>query len=185
MSLLGSHQYTLKNIAIECAKKITDAKDGIEYHDEPFKHIVIDDFFPGTIAESCLSSFPSLDDPIWEHANEKDIEVKFRTTWKSEFDIPDGIIDAIRILNSSIILRAISEKVAIPKLVADAYFSGGGLNVTLPGGLLDVHVDGNYHGATSLNRRMNALLYLNKGWQPDWGGEFGIYDSKGQICLKK
>lgn len=32
---------------------------------------------------------------------------------------------------------------------------------------------------------MNALVYLNKGWQPEWGEEFGAYDNKGEVCLKK
>ena len=48
-----------------------------------------------------------------------------------------------------------------------------------------MHVDGNYHDATGLNRRMNALLYLNPNWRPDWGGEFGIYDGTGEKCIKK
>jgi hypothetical protein len=36
-----------------------------------------------------------------------------------------------------------------------------------------------------LNRRLNVLVYLNKGWQPEWGGEFGAYDDKGETCVKK
>ena len=54
------------------------------------------------------------------------------------------------------------------------------------GGLqLDVHVDGNYHDATGLNRRINALLYLNPEWEESWGGEFGIYNNDGSVQLKK
>ena len=185
MSSFSNSQQTLKEIAQACELKISDAKYKIEYFEEPFKHIVIDNFFPEEFADLCLSKFPELDHPCWEHANDKDIEVKYRTTWKSEFDIPEGIVDAVRILNSSIVLKAIGDRFSIPKLIPDAYFTGGGLNVTMPGGLLDVHVDGNYHDATGLNRRMNALVYLNKGWQPEWGGEFGAYDSKGEVCLKK
>lgn len=182
----SSHaQKTLKEIAMSCAKKIIDARDGIEYFDEPFKHVVIENFLPEELADICLSEFPELEHSSWEQANDKDIEVKCRTTWQSEFDIPEGIVDAIRVLNSSIVLKAMGDRFSIPKLIPDAYFTGGGLNATKPGGLLDVHVDGNYHDATGLNRRLNALVYLNKGWLPEWGGEFGAYDSKGDICLKK
>lgn len=126
MSSFSNSQQTLKEIAQSCAKKISDAKNNIEYFEEPFKYIVIDNFFPEELADICLSKFPELDQPGCEHANNKDIEVKYRTTWKSEFDIPEGIVDAIRILNSSIVLKAISDKVSIPKLVPDAYFAGGG-----------------------------------------------------------
>ena len=179
------NQISLKKIASSCAQKISDARNGVEYFTEPYKHIVIDDFFPKELASLCLKSFPELDDETWQQENDKDIEVKYRTTWKSEFDIPEGIVSAIRILNSSIFLKAMGDRIGIQKLVPDAYFTGGGLNVTMPGGLLDVHVDGNYHDASGLNRRLNALIYLNPEWQPEWGGEFGVYDSKGEVCIKK
>ena len=178
-------QDELKCMAENCARKITQAVEGTQYFNEPFRHIVIDEFFDSKLANACLEYFPALEDPSWEHANDMDIEVKYRTTWQSEFDIPDGILDAIKILNSSIILKAMGDRFSIPKLIPDAYFTGGGLNVTMPGGLLDVHVDGNYHDAMGLNRRLNAIIYLNKGWQSDWGGEFGAYDNKGEVCLKK
>ena len=66
----------------------------------------------------------------------------------------------------------------------DPYFTGGGLNITERGGLLDVHVDGNYHDASSLNRRINILFYFNKRWKK-WGGEFGIYSNNGKKVIKK
>ena len=108
-----------------------------------------------------------------------------RSKWSSEFDIPEKIIDAIRIMNSAPFLESLSIALDIPKLIPDPYFTGGGLNVTVSGGLLDVHVDGNYHDATGLHRRVNAILYLNPGWQEGWGGEFGLYDSKGENLVKK
>ena len=82
-------------------------------------------------------------------------------------------------------LRAMSKIFGIIKLMSDPYFSGGGLNVSLKGGLLDVHVDGHYHDASGLNRRINAILYLNPGWKESWGGDFGLYDSTGDNLVKK
>lgn len=178
-------QKDLKVFSENCSQKIIDAKGGLEYFEEPFKHIVIDNFFDPAMAYQCLSSFPFLEDDCWEKQNDADIEVKWRTTWDSEFDIPDGLVDAVRVMNSSLFLKAMAERMGIPKIIPDPYFTGGGLNVTLPGGLLDVHVDGNYHDATGLNRRLNAILYLNPGWDKSWGGEFGIYDDKGMRCVKK
>ncbi len=178
-------QAQLLDAARQCADRIVRAEQGRDYFDAPFRHLVLDEFLPATLAQACLANFPALQDPGWEHANDADIEVKYRTTWKSEFDIPERIIEGVRILNSSLILNAMADRFGIPKIVPDPYFSGGGLNVTLPGGLLDVHVDGNYHDATGLNRRFNAILYLTPGWQPSWGGEFGVYDPTGSHCLKK
>jgi Rps23 Pro-64 3,4-dihydroxylase Tpa1-like proline 4-hydroxylase len=178
-------QTTLKKMAIECAEKITLAKEGSEYFDDPFKHIVIDNFLEVNFATQCMNHFPTLEDSTWEFQNDTDIEVKYRSTWQSEFDIPNIIVDAVRIFNSSILLKSISKRIGIEKLIPDPYFTGGGLNVSKRNGLLDVHVDGNYHDATGLNRRLNALLYLNPNWKDDWGGEFGLYDNSGKRCVKK
>lgn len=178
------NQKILKEIAIKCAEKISISKRDVEYFETPFKHLVIDDFLPSDLASRCLESFPSVDSDAWEKTNDEDIEIKLRSNWESEFDIPDGIVDSVRIMNSSIILGAIGNRFEIPKLIPDAYFTGGGLNVTVRGGLLDVHIDGNYHDATGLNRRINAIIYLNPNWQEGWGGEFGLYDKNGQECLK-
>jgi hypothetical protein len=178
-------QTELKEMAQACADRVAGARDGEEYFDEPYRHIVIDDFLPERLARICLDAFPPLDGGGWEYAHDSDIEVKYRSSWASEFDIPEGIVDAVRIMNSSLFLRAMASRIGIPKIVPDPYFTGGGLNVTMPGGLLDVHVDGNYHDATGLNRRLNAIVYLNPGWEPGWGGEFGIYDAQGTVCVKK
>jgi Rps23 Pro-64 3,4-dihydroxylase Tpa1-like proline 4-hydroxylase len=178
-------QKKLKQFSDYACNKLLSAREGVEYFRQPYKHIVIDNFFPNELASECLRNFPDIKEKGWEYASDIDIEVKYRTNWESEFDIPDGIVDAIRILNSAPFLKAMTKIIGIEKIIPDHYFTGGGLNVTMRGGLLDVHVDGNYHDVTGLNRRLNALVYLNPTWQEDWGGEFGIFDEKGDICLKK
>lgn len=178
-------QVQLKKFAEYSCEKLLAAQTGEQYFDQPYQHVVIDDFFPNALAEICISKFPVIDNVNWEYTADADIEMKYRTNWASEFDIPDGIVDAVRILNSAPFLKAMSNLMGIPKIIPDPYFSGGGLNVTMRGGLLDVHVDGNYHDATGLNRRLNALVYLNPEWKTSWGGEFGIYDNSGSECLKK
>jgi Rps23 Pro-64 3,4-dihydroxylase Tpa1-like proline 4-hydroxylase len=92
------------------------------------------------------------------------------------------MLPSVRILNSAPFLQAMSKVMGIQKIIPDPYFTGGGLNVTMRGGLLDVHVDGNYYDATGLNRRLNALVYLNPNWQEEWGGEFGVYDAEGECA---
>lgn len=178
-------QTELKKIAITSATKIRNSIDLGTFDTQPFRHLYIDDFFEDDLAKTLLNSFPSLNDKIWEKTEIEDIEIKYRTNFKSEFDIPEGLVDAFRILNSAEILDAIADVLEIPKLMPDPYYTGGGLNITEKGGMLDVHVDGNYHDASGLNRRVNVILYLNEGWQPDWGGEFGLYDETGKTLVKK
>jgi len=173
-------QTTLLDEANTCAEKIKNAN--LEIH--PFKFTVIDNFLSEKLANDAMKSFPPLSDSCWQHSNDKGIEVKSRTAWESEFDIPEHIVEVIRIANSSLILRAMSDLFGIPKLMPDPYFSGGGLNVSEKNGHLDVHVDGNYHDASGLNRRMNLLIYLNPKWEKSWGGEFGIYSDGGNELVK-
>ena len=168
-------QIELKKLAYDTAAKIKASKKNKNYYSDPFQYIVIDNFLPASVAKMAMEGFPKLSHPMWEHINEEGIEVKSRSNWLSEFDIPENIIGTIRIFNSSIVLQAMSEILSIPKLLPDPYFSGGGLNVSETNGHLDVHVDGNYHDASGLNRRANLILYLNPNWQPSWGGEFGVY----------
>jgi Rps23 Pro-64 3,4-dihydroxylase Tpa1-like proline 4-hydroxylase len=179
------NQSDLKRIAEDCAEKIRIAVSHGNFSEEPFKHFYVDNFLPVDLANLCLKAFPPLEDKIWEFSHIEGVEEKYRTKWESEFDIPDNLIYVIRILNSSLFMNEISKVMGIAKLVPDSYFTGGGLNETKKNGLLDVHIDGNYHDATGLNRRLNALIYLNPDWEQSWGGELGLYDNEGKTCVKK
>lgn len=177
-------QIELKRIADSCAQKIVATKTNSSYFEKPFQHLIIDNFLPTELAMLAMQSFPPSGDSSWVHSNDVGIEVKSRSCWGSEFDIPPNIIDVVRIANSSLILKAISNVFAIPKLMPDPYFSGGGLNISEKGGHLDIHIDGNYHDASGMNRRVNLLIYFNPNWKKDWGGEFGIYSENGQILTR-
>ncbi len=182
---MHSQKY-LKSCAEKIALKILKTKKNNKFFRKPFKHLVIDNLIDNDFAKMCMKDFPNLKKKrLWEKSNIKSIEIKYRSIWNSEFDIPENIVSLVRILNSSIFLKALSKVFSIPKIMPDPYFTGGGLNVTEKGGLLDVHVDGNYHDASGLNRRLNILIYFNPGWEKSWGGEFGIYSNNGKKCVKK
>ena len=66
----------------------------------------------------------------------------------------------------------------IAPLIADDTFTGGGVHVSSAGGYLDVHADFNLHPDSGLHRRLNALLYLNRDWNPSWGGQLELWDKE-------
>ena len=181
---MKTNQKILKNVATNCSNKIINAPYNLEYFAKPFQHIVIDNFFPKEFALECAKNFPKFSEKVWEVTNDHGIEVKNRSQWESEFDIPEALVDAVRMFNSSLFLRAISKRFSIDKLIPDNYYTGGGLNSSGRGGLLDVHIDGNYHDLMGVHRRVNLLLYLNKDWKEEWGGNLGLYDKNGKKCLK-
>ena len=175
----------LKELAEICISRMDSSNRDFLYSKEPFQHVIIDNVLPKELALSCLDGFPDRNDKSWENTSDEDIEIKKRSNWKSEFDIPDNILDTVRIFNSSLFLTKLSEIFNIPKLIPDPYFTGGGLNITERGGLLDVHIDGNYHDASGLNRRLNVIFFLNSSWKSEWGGQFCLYDKEGNQCKKK
>tara|TARA_Y100000592_G_C5456378_1_gene311565 strand:+ start:174 stop:926 length:753 start_codon:yes stop_codon:yes gene_type:complete len=167
--------------ATALCEKLTSRTD----YTEPFKLSVIEDFLSPELLREVHRSFPSASDPMWETSRIAGVEQKRRTTWGSVYDVPEGIREVVEFLNSSLFLRKLSLILDIPKLMPDPYFTGGGLNESFCGDFLDVHVDGNYHDASGLNRRVNAILYLNPTWDQKWGGNFGMYSERGSKLVRE
>ncbi len=40
-----------------------------------------------------------------------------------------------------------------------------------------MHADFNWHRQMRLDRRINLLIYLNKDWQPEYGGNLELWDT--------
>jgi len=141
---------------------------------DPFQHVMIDDFFEPDFAEELLEHFPSFDAKL--AINEagavggKAVNTKIRE-----------ISPAYRRLYEAIMgkgfLDMASRVSGIPDLILDPKMFGGGTHENLHGQDLDVHVDFNYDEARQLHRRLNLILYLNKGWEPEWGGSIEIHSN--------
>lgn len=74
-------------------------------------------------------------------------------------------------------LRTMSELTGIPDLIGDPTMYGGGTHENLHGQALDTHVDFNYLINGDAHRRMNLLVYLNKDWNPAWGGQIELHSN--------
>ena len=110
-------QIQLKKMAEDSSKKIKLIKDSEFFFEDPFTHFYINNFFDKLFVGNLLESFPSLDSNLWDRSNDPEIEVKMRSNWKSEFDCPENIVNAIRIMNSAPFLTALSNTFNIPKLM--------------------------------------------------------------------
>jgi hypothetical protein len=144
----------------------------------PFPHITFDGLFPQEQVAAVHDMFRTLPDDYWQKNNDQGVEVKWRSDWRSEYDIPEPAREMVRFLNSGIFLRSLSRLTGIPQLIPDPYYTGGGFNLIRPGGHLDVHVDGNWHDAMGVHRRLNLILYLNPNWKKEWVGELNFYDAE-------
>jgi Rps23 Pro-64 3,4-dihydroxylase Tpa1-like proline 4-hydroxylase len=151
----------------------------------PFPHAVFDNLFDMRLIDCLLEEFPDEDDPIWHRTSDEDIQVKLRSDWKTDAEIKPTTREVVRTLNSGAFLKALSMLTGVSKLISDPYYTGGGLNCTLPGGQLDIHCDGNWHHAMGIHRRLNVLLYLNRDWSPSWGGDLELWDEGLSGCQKE
>ncbi|MDB9706652.1 2OG-Fe(II) oxygenase [Porticoccaceae bacterium] len=55
---------------------------------------------------------------------------------------------------------------------------GGGFHFLERGGFLNMHVDFNIHPHTGLKRVANAIIYLNDGWESNWGGNLKLLNKR-------
>lgn len=165
------------NEAQSLSLKIQESAKKVNAH---FPIYEVSDFLPLETFEIVKSNFPNKEDHLWETSKIGEVESKRRTTWSSIFDVPVELRNVVLYMNSSLFLKELSNYLKIPKLLSDPYFSGGGLNESFNGDYLDIHVDGNYHDASGLHRRANAILYLSDTWDSSWGGNFQVYSETGE-----
>lgn len=141
---------------------------------DPFPHISIDDFLRPHFLDEVLRDFPSPESQPWVEMIDKD-QKKFATNIPSK--LPRSIRQVLYFLNSREIVNFLEALTGIEGLIPDPHFAGGGLHELRPGGFLKVHADFNWHKKMRLDRRINLLIYLNKDWQPEYGGNLELWDT--------
>jgi 2OG-Fe(II) oxygenase superfamily len=149
---------------------------------QPFPHVVVDDFMPEDVLDEVLSEFPSAGEGGWMRF-ESETERKLAS--QRDTPIGDATERLLTLFNSAAYIEFLEELTGIPGLVPDPHFEGGGLHQIVPGGHLKVHVDFNRHPRTGLERRLNALLYLNRDWKEEYGGALELWSRDMQRCEQK
>jgi Rps23 Pro-64 3,4-dihydroxylase Tpa1-like proline 4-hydroxylase len=146
---------------------------------KPFPHIAIDNFLPPKILENCLAKFPQKldkDGMTFDRQQER---------LKSSYN-PDFMEPATRSffysLNSKPFIKFLEQLTGINGLIPDPYFLGAGFHEIKNGGHLSMHADFNHHKPMDLERRINVLIYLNKDWKEDYGGQLELWDDDMTRC---
>jgi hypothetical protein len=150
---------------------------GRALHDEyvsndPFPHIVIDDFLPVDVLRRIVAEFPKRKPPRFD-----DAQSQLKTGYLMEAIESPFITNVINALNSSQFIEFLEEMTGIKGLVPDPHFVGGGLHETASGGHLSIHADFNMHKRLNLRRRMNLILFLNESWKDEYGGQLELWST--------
>ncbi len=149
---------------------------------QPYPHVVIDGLFDDWVLETVLAEFPSPRDKNW---TTHDIPQEIKLQSKSERDIPIFTRQFLYALNSASFLKFLEKLTGIDDLIGDPQFEGGGLHQIVAGGKLGIHADFNKHSCFGLDRRLNMLIYLNKNWQEEYGGDFELWDRDMSRMVRK
>ena len=150
---------------------------------EPFPHIVLDGLFDDEALDAVLREFPGPDGMKWRQFDsplEKKLGYYHETS-----NISKTVREFLNDMNSFEMLLWLEALTGIEGLIPDPYFGGGGLHQIEPGGFLKVHADFNVHPKLKLDRRLNMLIYLNKEWREEYGGQLELWDRDGKTCRKK
>jgi Rps23 Pro-64 3,4-dihydroxylase Tpa1-like proline 4-hydroxylase len=150
---------------------------------QPVANFCIDNFLDESFANEVLAAYPTFEEASkvgrsFSAVNEKG---KVQMTDASSFAEP--IAELNRTLASPEFLELLSDVFSMPNLLADEALVGGGIHQTGSRGHLDVHVDFNYIAERELHRRLNILVYFNKGWKPEYGGNIELWDKDVKTCV--
>jgi len=141
---------------------------------KPFPYMVIENFLPDKICSFIESEGRNLDTMNASvHSNSKKMaEHKYWTLNKE-------IRDCLSVFYSDRFVKFLEKITGIEGLIADADYNwGGGYHLLPKGGFLNVHKDFNIHPHMQLHRRLNLLIYLNRNWTKEDGGQLEFWDMK-------
>lgn len=142
----------------------------------PFRHIVFDDLLPKKAKQAVTDAFPDQQWTGWKDNNNEHQRLKMSCTDVAA--IPGPLRQLIFELNSGAVMSWLGRLTGIENVLPDPHLIGGGLHMTLPGGMLTPHTDFHRVRGNPLFRRLNLLVYLNPGWSADNGGCLELWDKK-------
>ena len=143
---------------------------------QPFPHLIIDNFCDEEKLNKAYNSIPELNNKSRDYAFANN---KFeKSNYKA---ICSELEDLYNDLSSERFNKILSFIIA-KKTFVDPKNFGGGLHQGKKNSFLDMHLDFNYHPLNkNWYRELNLLLYLNKDWKKEYGGELKIKDLRTNI----
>jgi Rps23 Pro-64 3,4-dihydroxylase Tpa1-like proline 4-hydroxylase len=151
----------------------------------PFPHIVLNDFLPNDMLDRVLDEFPSNTLAGATVFNEGYIGGKRKVEFNPTYLSSPYIRSLFFFFSSAPFVQFLEGMTDIKGLIPDPFFQGGGLHEIATGGKLGIHADFRIHRRLALQRRINVLIYLNKGWQPEWGGDLELWDRDMKTCVHR
>ncbi|MET0231080.1 MAG: 2OG-Fe(II) oxygenase [Rhodanobacteraceae bacterium] len=139
---------------------------------DPFRHVVIDDFFAPGYAAQLLEEFPAFERG---NARNENGEIGNKSTIERIRGLGAAYLALDELVKSPTLLDLVGRVTGIPHLLYDPWYFGGGTHENRDGQDLDPHVDFNRHPIESWHRRLNLIVYFNREWDDAWGGSLELH----------
>ena len=139
----------------------------------PFPMLVLDGFLDAQLAEDLMAVFPRPD----EMPHSRDYVFGDKHELSSVELHGDAGARFHEMATSPEFASFLSNATGLQVWV-DPRFHGGGFHQGADGSYLDMHVDFNIHPHhADWLRTLNVLVYLNREWQDEWGGQLLVKSS--------
>lgn len=149
---------------------------------EPFRHVVIDNFFDNETSLKLASDFPNVTTDKGVFYNNP-LEIKKAIGDWNQF--PKTTYSVFQYMCSEPFLKQIRIITGINDLEADYGLHGGGFHMHPTGGKLNMHKDYSIHPKLGLERRVNIIIYMTPDWQEEWGGGLELWSHDEERNLPK
>ena len=143
----------------------------------PFPHLVLDNLFSEDLLDDVVHEMLPPGEANW--VNHDDDHIR-QFNLRSAVDLGESGDQLVAFLHSAKFLFFLSEITGIWELLPDPYLQGAGYHLIPRGGKLDVHVDRNTAYSSGLIRRLSLLIYLNKDWKSEYGGQLELWSKDGK-----
>lgn len=149
---------------------------------KPYPHLILDGYFDDDALDRIASEFPSKEERDWIAY---DTAHELKQTSRGISGLHPFTQQFLLQTCSREWLSTLGEITGVDDLVADPLFLGGGLHESFRGGWLNMHTDWTKHAALPLTRKLNMIVYLNRDWDPSWGGALELWDPETKECGAK
>lgn len=136
---------------------------------KPFQYVAIDNFCEDGKALKLYNEISDI------QTKSRDYMFAANKFEKSKFKTISPLFEELYNDITSERFEKILREICQENVFVDNAFHGGGIHQGKKGSFLDMHVDFNYHPLhKNWYRSLNLLLYLNKDWKPEYGGQLKL-----------
>jgi len=143
-----------------------------EHGNNPFDYWIVDDFLDYNVAKDISQQFLNYEEEEWVGCDGWIAKKKICNKWDR---FPPLTYKTFFNLLSDEFTERVSKMTGCEPLYPDIGLHGGGWHMHTQGGNLSVHLDYSIHPKMNLQRKINLILYLEEGYESEWGGDLELW----------